>query len=138
MAYVWLHAIWGQMAIRKLYICHNDGGNVVLVDTADLPRIERKAPAVHTDTIAPTWHPTTKRFFDSKSAFRAETKRTGGIETGNDLLTHEFKRRIGTKLSAREQLEKNYHAARNGDLKPSSAETVADFERDHGKINVVR
>ena len=43
-----------------------------------------KAPAVHTDSMAPTKHMATGRVLDSKSAFRADTKASGCVEVGTD------------------------------------------------------
>ncbi len=124
------------MGTRQSFICFNDGGQLRLIDVATLPKRENKAPAVHTDAIPFTWHPTTGRYFDSKSQFRAETKRTGGLEVGNDLLTHKFSKPERKTLSAREHLEKNYNLHKNGELKVIEAETVSSFEKDHGAVVV--
>lgn len=43
---------------------------------------ERKAPMVIMDTMTPTQHMVDCKFYDSKSAFRAATKKYGYVETG--------------------------------------------------------
>lgn len=121
------------MASRILWICHKDeSGNLVLINADELPKRERKAPAFHQDSMAPLWHPTTGRMFDSRSAFRAETKRTGGREVGNDDLN--VSQPTKARIPTRELIEKHYNMQRNGDLPPSKAETISAFEKDHGKI----
>jgi hypothetical protein len=40
--------------------------------------------AVHQDTIKPTFHPATGEVFDSKSAFRRQTKERGYVEIDDD------------------------------------------------------
>jgi len=120
--------------MKTRYICYNDGGNLVLIDVATLPRVEQKAPAIHQDSMQPLWHPTTGKMFDSVSSFRAETKRTGGIELGNDVMPPK-QRKPRTLLSSREHLEKNYQLQKNGALpKPAPAESIAAFEKQFGAV----
>lgn len=42
------------------------------------------APAIHQDTIEPTWHPATGEVLDSKSAFRRVTREKGYVEIDCD------------------------------------------------------
>lgn len=43
------------------------------------------APAVISDTMAPTRHMGTGRVLDSKAKFRADTKASGCVEIGNEM-----------------------------------------------------
>lgn len=53
-----------------------------LVQVTFVPKVI--APAVHQDTISPTFHPATGEYLDSKSAFRRKTKELGYVEIDDD------------------------------------------------------
>lgn len=65
----------------------------------------RSDPKVYviSDTMDPARHMATGRVFDSKSKFRAETRASGCIEVGNDIL--KAKPREPVKLDKRERRE---------------------------------
>lgn len=48
-------------------------------------RSHLSAPHVDRDGLDDLWHPSDGKHYDSKSAFRAATKRSGGEEVGNDV-----------------------------------------------------
>src|SRR5688572_25495422 len=97
---------------RQKWICWNNGGDLVLVDVAELPKYEQKAPAVHTDIIPPTWHPSNGKYYESKSAFREVTRAHGCVEVGNDFDSHKFERRKLPPI--KDALVENYQRARDG------------------------
>ncbi len=71
------------------------------------------APAVISDSMAPVKHMATGRVLDSKSQFRADTKASGCIETGNEPI----KPRVPIKLDGgqrREAIRKSIYDLRNG------------------------
>ena len=53
-----------------------------LVQVTFVPKVF--APAIHQDTISPTFHPATGEYLDSKSAFRRKTKELGYVEIDDD------------------------------------------------------
>lgn len=59
-----------------------DSETGTLVQVTFVPKII--APAVHQDTISPTFHPATGEFLESKSAFRRKTRELGYIEIDDD------------------------------------------------------
>ena len=72
------------------------------------------APNVIRDGMDPTMHMATGRMFDSKSAFRRETRAAGCIEVGD----HKFKaKRESIKLDKRERVDaikRSIYDLRNG------------------------
>lgn len=44
-------------------------------------------PSLHRDQMDALWHPSTGEIVDSKSEFRAITRKVGGTEMGNDKQT---------------------------------------------------
>lgn len=59
------------------------------------------APNIIRDGMDATVHMATGRVFESKSAFRRETKAAGCVEVGD----HKFKPRVPIKLDKRERVE---------------------------------
>lgn len=51
------------------------------------PSSDLAAPMLISDHMADTWHPHDGREYDSKTAFRAVTKASGGEELGTDRQT---------------------------------------------------
>jgi hypothetical protein len=68
------------------------------------------APAIHQDSMNPTWHPATGEVFESKSAFRRVTKERGYVEIDDDKTwsqVGEIKPEI--PLGLREDIEEVKH-----------------------------
>lgn len=61
-----------------------------MVDVATLPKRERKAPAIHTDSMPMLEHPCDGKFYDSKSEFRRVTRAHGCEEVGGGWKEHRF------------------------------------------------
>lgn len=76
------------MARRARYWCRPlPNGGLELIQLMDKPPPrERKAPAIHLDTMDALEHPLDGQMYDSKSAFRAVTKAHGCIEVGNERV----------------------------------------------------
>lgn len=81
--------------------------------------IVTSAPAVHQDTITPTWHPATGETFESKSAFRRKTRDLGYVEIDDQKTWSSFGMHQNRKVEGlREDLEEVkqwYSAAMRGD-----------------------
>lgn len=95
-----------------------------------------RAPAIHTDAMPPTWHPSADRYYDSKSAFRRETKARGLVEMGNDAVGHRPQRQKPEGI--KEDLVETYRRARDGQLPKLDIPTVSEFEKDHGELRVCK
>lgn len=80
--------------------------------------IVTSAPAVHQDTIAPTWHPATGEMFDSKSAFRRVTKEKGYVEIDDkrtwDMVGKHQNRKLDGLKDDIEEVKAWYTAAMKG------------------------
>lgn len=61
-------------------------GRLVEKDYADPLIVSRSATSVISDTMAPLKHMATGRMIDSKSEFRKDTRASGCIETGNEMV----------------------------------------------------
>lgn len=60
--------------------------------------IVTSAPAIHQDTISPTWHPATGETFESKSAFRRVTREKGYVEIDDEVAWQSFGRHQNRQL----------------------------------------
>jgi hypothetical protein len=75
--------------MRRKWICRTgDDGKTDFIEISDdvgnsLPA-SSSSVAIHTDTIAPTWHPADGKIYDSKSQFRKVTRAHGCREVGSD------------------------------------------------------
>jgi hypothetical protein len=80
--------------------------------------IVSSAPAVHQDTINPTWHPATGETFDSKSAFRRVTKEKGYVEIDDkrtwDMVGKHQNRKLDGLKDDIEEIKAWYTAAMKG------------------------
>jgi len=73
------------------------------------------APNVISDIMEPTRHMVTGRMFESKAAFRAETKATGSIEVGNDSSLYRPRKPIPLdRGKRREDIRRTIYELRNG------------------------
>lgn len=70
------------------------------------------APAVHSDTMAPTKHMGTGRIIDSKSKFRADTRASGCIEIGNEMPKARQPIQLDRR-DRREAIKRSFYEARN-------------------------
>ena len=100
--------------------------------------IVTSAPAVHQDTIAPTWHPATGETFDSKSAFRRVTKEKGYVEiddkqTWNMVGKHQNRKLDGLKDDI-EEVKAWYTAAMRGNKDYINANVPQEL-RDCEEVN---
>ena len=100
--------------------------------------IVTSAPAVHQDTIAPTWHPATGETFDSKSAFRRRTKEKGYVEIDNDKTWNSFgmhqNRQIDGLRDDIEEVKAWYTAAMKGNRDYINANVPQEL-RDCEEVN---
>lgn len=77
--------------------------------------IDSKAPNVISDTMPMLRHMGTGRYFDSKAAFRAETRAAGLVEVGNDpSLTRPRKPVPLSRERRREDIKRTIYELRNG------------------------
>ena len=82
-------------------------GKVHWFDVLEAPAVTRSnGPSVITDTIYPTWHPATGKYYESKSRFRAETRARGLTETGNDTQRVQRATPYGHRDDVRRAVEK--------------------------------
>lgn len=92
---------------------HPEADEFGMIDAA-LDYFERgAAPAVISDTMAPTKHMGTGRIIDSKAKFRADTRASGCIEIGNEAP----KARAPIVLDRRdrrEAIKRSIYELRNG------------------------
>lgn len=73
------------------------------------------APNVISDTMEPLRHMATGKYFDSKAAFRAETKAAGCIEVGNDPAAARPRKPVPlSREKRREDIRKTIYDLRNG------------------------
>lgn len=96
-------------------------GNVVEVDLdwTPPPRQGLAAPYLKRDQMDPTWHPATGKMFESKAAFRAETKAAGCVEVGDDSsLTAPRKAILPSKEKRVEDIKKAIDDLSSGRVKP--------------------
>lgn len=100
--------------------------------------IVTSAPAVHQDTIKPTWHPATGETFDSKSAFRRMTKEKGYVEIDDDKTWNSFGRHQNKQIEGlREDIEEVkawYTAAMKGNRDYINANVPQEL-RDCEEVN---
>lgn len=68
---------------RKIFV-YRDGKFVELSETQRETANKPKTASFIQDSMPPTWHPCDGKTYESKSAFRAVTKASGGEELGND------------------------------------------------------
>ena len=97
----------------KFYV-YRAGIGVVPVEEAP-PRENHHA--VHSDEMAPTWHPADSKTYTSKRNFRSTTKRYGYTEVGNDLLSQQKREKPplqkmseGFKKALWDNIDKAYHS----------------------------
>jgi hypothetical protein len=84
---------------RESYVIRN--GELVPKHLAAPLHEPNAAPNVIRDGMEPTMHMATGRIFESKSAFRRETKAAGCVEIG----THQFKPRVPIKMDKRQRVQ---------------------------------
>lgn len=85
---------------------------------ASLPQANRASYYVQDDTMPATLNHADNQVYESKSAFRAATKRNGYVEVGNDLLSNNIRKRPGVverigeegiTLKLKEAMERHGH-----------------------------
>jgi len=70
---------------------------------------------VISDTMAPLRHMATGKMYDSKAAFRADTKASGCIELGNDPSLGKARKPIPlSREKRREDIQRSIYNIRNG------------------------
>lgn len=100
--------------------------------------IVTSAPAVHQDTISPTWHPATGETFDSKSAFRRVTKEKGYVEIDDNRTWESFGKHQNRQLEGLrddiEEVKAWYTAAMRGNRDYINANVPQEL-RDCEEVN---
>lgn len=85
-------------------------------ERSDLP-----APMLVLDTMDALWHPHTGQMMDSKSAFRAITKTSGGEEVGNEVQRDNRR----TDTVTKDEVAQAAAMVKQG-YKPSTTETASE------------
>lgn len=98
---------WGDPMSRSSWVYrpnHPEANENGMVERhlADPIRSDPKVYII-SDTMDATRHMATGRVFDSKSKFRQETRASGCVEVGNDIM--KAKPRVPVKLDKRERRE---------------------------------
>lgn len=69
---------------RRLYVWDRDLQKMIPIEDAKLKPSNARNKGIIEDTMEATMHPSNGKVYDSKSAFRAESKARGLQEVGND------------------------------------------------------
>lgn len=95
------------------YVMRN--GRLVEKNLAGPLHVPTTAPGIISDTMDPTRHMATGRYFTSKAAFRAETKAAGCVEVGNDPSIYKPRKPIPmSREQRREDIRRVIYNLRNG------------------------